>query len=80
MALKPSERLAVLEERVDQWMQNTTEYRRQKDECTKVLFHKIDKISDALGEHKGVKWQLAAIWMFIIGGVSVVVKHFVEGK
>lgn len=83
-----SERLSVLEERVGNWIQSTETYRHQKDKCSQVLFDKIDTLQTMLtrlpcGERKGiynsVKGQLAAIWVFVAGGIGVMLKHFIEG-
>ena len=87
--MKPTERLSVLEERVSQWIQSTEDYRRQKDECSRLLFSKIDmlvnKMSDLpcrerAGTYSSIKGQLAAIWMFVVAGMGLVIKHFYEAK
>lgn len=84
-----SERLSVLEERVGNWITTTDEYRRRKDVCSQVLFDKIDTLQTTLsklpcgkreGMYSSIKGQLAAIWVFVCGGVALAIKHFVESK
>ena len=70
-------RLEVLTERVENWMQSTTEYR--KSLCTKIdgLNTKLDNMPCSKGHDIHVDRQLGAIWWIVsvcmVGIVSVAV-------
>ena len=77
---KDDNKIAVLEERVSNWMDSTTEYR--KDLC-----RKIDIITSKLNElpckerksiYDSVKGQLAVIWVVIAGVVGALFIEWIK--
>lgn len=76
------DRMARLEERVSNWMETTTEYR-------KTLCHKIDVIQEELrelpcperrGKYESLSVQVKAIWLFVVGIILSIISEYFKLK
>lgn len=72
----------VLTERVNNWMDTTTDYRKQ-------LCRKIDEINARLltlpcpsriEETKGIKFQLKALWGFIVMIIAAIIGEWIHKR
>lgn len=70
-----SERLSVLENEVKNWIENTESYRKQKDECSRMLFSKIEKIMEKVADlpckernnrYDSIGASIKTIWTVIV--------------
>ena len=72
-------KIAVLEERVTNWMESTTEYR--KDLCRKIdiITSKLSDLPCKSREEitKGVKKDLDKVWLFITSIIIAIVGSWV---
>lgn len=59
------ERIARLEERVTNWMETTTEYRKSLCDKLDVINRKIDNMPCAKGHDVSVDKQLTGLWWLV---------------
>jgi len=76
------ERIAKLEERVNNWMETTTEYRRTLCDKQDKIQTKIDNLPcPSRVEHtKHIDFQLKALWAVTGGLILTIIAEWVKGN